>query len=62
MCLQTTKENSMQSLLRTNEINFLGFERAANGTMRLCSTELAKELLDIVDRASNPEQMTLPNV
>ena len=27
-------------------INFLGFEKAAHGTMRLCSTELAKELLD----------------
>ena len=27
-------------------INFLGFEKAAHGTMRLCSAELAKELLD----------------
>ena len=27
-------------------INFLGFEKAAHGTMRLCSEELAKELLD----------------
>ncbi len=52
----------MQSLLETNEINFSGFERVANGTMRLCSTELAKELLNIVDCTYNPEQMTLPNV
>ena len=27
-------------------INFLGFEKAAHGAMRLCSAELAKELLD----------------
>lgn len=27
-------------------INFLGFEKAAHGAMRLCGTELAKELLD----------------
>ena len=27
-------------------INFLGFEKAAHGAMRLCSPELAKELLD----------------
>ena len=57
-----TKENGMQSLLGTNEINFSGFERAANGTMRLRSAEMAKKLLDIVDCTYNPEQITLPNV
>jgi len=41
-------------------INFLGFERADNGVMRLCSTELAKELLNIVDCTYNPEQLALP--
>lgn len=43
-------------------INFLGFEKAANGTMRLCSPELAKELLDLVDREYKLEQMALPDV
>ena len=43
-------------------INFLGFEKATNGTMRLCSTELAKDLLDLVDREYKPEQMALPDV
>jgi len=41
-------------------INFLGFERADNGVMRLCSTELAKELLNIVYCTYNPEQLALP--
>ena len=35
-----------KSTLWYGGINFLGFEKAAHGTMRLCSTELAKELLD----------------
>ena len=30
-------------------INFLGFDKAAHGAMRLCSAELAKELMDRVD-------------
>lgn len=36
-----------KSTLWYGGINFLGFEKATNGTMRLCSSELAKELLDI---------------
>ena len=43
-------------------INFLGFEKAANGTMRLCSPELAKELLTLTDRAAKPEQLALPGI
>lgn len=34
-----------QNILWYGGINFLGFEKAANGTMRLCSAELAKELV-----------------
>ena len=40
-------------------INFLGFEKAANGTMCLCSPELAKELLALAGSAGLPEQMRL---
>lgn len=43
-------------------INFLGFEKTANGTMRLCSTELAKELLALTDHADKPEQLIFPDV
>ena len=35
-----------KSILWYGGINFLGFEKAAHGAMRLCSAELAKELLD----------------
>ncbi len=35
-----------KSTLWYGGINFLGFDKAANGTMRLCSAELAKELID----------------
>ena len=35
-----------QSILWYGGINFLGFEKSANGAMRLHSTELAKELTD----------------
>lgn len=35
-----------KSTLWYGGINFLGFEKAAHGAMRLCSPELAKELLD----------------
>lgn len=35
-----------KSTLWYGGINFLGFEKAAHGAMRLCSAELAKELLD----------------
>ena len=36
-------------------INFLGFEKAAHGTMRLCSAELAKELLDRKETGSDAQ-------
>ena len=36
-------------------INFLGFEKAAHGAMRLCSTELAKELLDRSETGSDAQ-------
>lgn len=35
-----------KNILWYGGINFLGFEKAAHGAMRLCSAELAKELLD----------------
>ena len=35
-----------KNILWYGGINFLGFEKAGHGAMRLCSTELAKELLD----------------
>ena len=35
-----------KSTLWYGGINFLGFEEVAHGAMRLCSTELAKELQD----------------
>ena len=41
-------------------INFLGFEKAAHGIMRLCSAELAKELNDKIN--NEQEQMSLPEV
>ena len=41
-------------------INFLGFEKAAHGTMRLCSAELAKELNDKIN--NEQDQMSLPEV
>lgn len=36
-----------RTILWYGGINYLGFDKAANGAMRLCSTELAKELLDL---------------
>lgn len=42
-------------------INFLGFEKTAHGAMRLCSAELAKELLDRI-RAGQETQMKLAEV
>lgn len=42
-------------------INFLGFEKAAHGAMRLCSAELAEELLDRCC-AGQEEQMKLAEV
>lgn len=42
-------------------INFLGFEKAAHGAMRLCSAELAKELLDR-SRVGQETQMKLAEV
>lgn len=41
-------------------INFLGFEKAAHGAMRLYSAELAKELNDKIN--NKQEQMSLPEV
>lgn len=35
-----------EQILWYGGINFLGFEKSANGTMRLCSPELARELTD----------------
>ena len=35
-----------KNILWYGGINFLGFEKAGHGAMRLCSAELAKELLD----------------
>lgn len=42
-------------------INYLGFEKAANGAMRLSSPELAKELMDIIHN-EDERQITLPGV
>lgn len=42
-------------------INFLGFEKTAHGAMRLCSAELAKELLDR-SRAGEETQIKLAKV
>ena len=38
-----------KNILWYGGINFLGFDKAAHGAMRLCSAELAKELMDRVD-------------
>ena len=38
-----------KNILWYGGINFLGFDKAAHGAMRLCSVELAKELIDRVD-------------
>ena len=43
-------------------INFLGFEKTASGTMRLCSAELAKELLVLTECTDKPEQISLRDV
>ncbi len=42
-------------------INFLGFDIAANGAMRLCSAELAEELMDRVN-SKQEAQMTLADI
>lgn len=42
-------------------IHFLGFEKAANGTMRLCSPELARKLMDKIHREQRT-QMALPDI
>ena len=47
-----------KSTLWYGGINFLGFERAAHGTMRLCSAELAKELMNDI-KAPRADQMAL---
>ena len=38
-----------KNILWYSGINFLGSDKAAHGAMRLCSAELAKELMDRVD-------------
>ena len=38
-----------KNILWYGGINFLGFDKATHGAMRLCSVELAKELIDRVD-------------
>ena len=38
-----------KNILWYGGINFLGSDKAAHGAMRLCSAELAKELMDRVD-------------
>lgn len=42
-------------------INYLGFEKAANGAMRLNSPELAKELMDKI-HCEQGVQMALPDM
>lgn len=39
-------------------INFLGFEKATHGAMRLCSAELAEELINEI-KAPRADQMAL---
>lgn len=50
-----------KSTLWYGGINFLGFEKAAHGAMRLCSPELAKELLERSETSSGA-QMKLAEV
>ena len=50
-----------KNILWYGGINFLGFEKTAHGAMRLCSAELAKELLDR-SRAGQEIQMKLAEV
>ena len=49
-----------KSTLWYGGINFLGFEKAAHGAMRLCSAELAKELNEKINNEQG--QMSLPEV
>lgn len=46
-----------QNTLWYGGINFLGFDKAANGAMRLCSAELAKELMDRVSGEQEVQMM-----
>ena len=50
-----------KNILWYGGINFLGFEKAGHGAMRLCSAELAKELLDRSETCSEA-QMKLAEV
>lgn len=50
-----------KELLWYGGINFLGFEKTPHGAMRLCNTELAKELLDKCC-AEKEMQMEMPGV
>ena len=50
-----------KNILWYGGINFLGFEKTAHGAMRLCSAELAKELLDRT-RAGQETQIKLAEV
>lgn len=56
------KENqNILKLSRRNILPYLGFEKAANGAMRLCSPELAKELMDKI-HCEQGGQMALPDM
>ena len=50
-----------KNILWYGGINFLGFEKAGHGAMRLCSADLAKELLDRSETCSEA-QMKLTEV
>lgn len=50
-----------KSTLWYGGINFLGFEKTAHGAMRLCSEELAKELMGKI-HCEQEVQMALPDV
>jgi len=47
------------SILWYGGINFLGFEKAAHGAMRLCSTELASELTSYMNTPNKYEQLEM---
>ena len=44
-----------KNILWYGGINFLGFEKTVHGAMRLCSAELAKELLNRSETASDAQ-------
>jgi len=48
-----------KSTLWYGGINFLGIEKAAHGAMRLCSTELASELMSYMNTQTKYEQLEM---